>query len=460
MPESPLTFAEVASLVGVTTDDVHAWQELELLRTDRDGRFDADAVDRARLLGFITSRGVAAADVARLAKAEDDFFGRWFQYIGRPQGPSRSLEQAAAEAALDPALARRMWIAAGRGRDRELFDDDVQMMRTAAMALDVGFPKEALVQIARVYADALGRVADAEARLFHFYVHERLRAEGVADDELIETTRASLDPLMAIIEPTVLYYHRKAMERAAKEDLLLHVAEDLAPPGAAVAELPVAVLFVDLASFTPLTEAMGDTEAARVLDRFSDLVRESVGECDGRVIKQIGDEFMLVFPSAWSAVACGLNIGRRAAQEAQFPAVRMGAHSGTALFRVADYLGATVNIAARVASEAARGEFLVTAAVRDEATGFVGVHFEAVGARMLKGVGDAVELVRVVDRDWSAPRVIDAVCGMELREDERDVRVTWQGRDYGFCSGGCRERFLQAPERYAERSPDSERGTP
>lgn len=35
------------------------------------------------------------------------------------------------------------------------------------------------MQMVRVYADALGRVAEAEARLFHFYLHERLWAGGI-----------------------------------------------------------------------------------------------------------------------------------------------------------------------------------------------------------------------------------------------------------------------------------------
>ena len=50
-----------------------------------------------------------------------------------------------------------------------------------------------------------------------------------------------------------------------------------------------AVVFIDLSSFTPLAEAMGDATAAEVLERFSNIVRRSVGAFDGRVVKQIGD---------------------------------------------------------------------------------------------------------------------------------------------------------------------------
>jgi len=54
-----------------------------------------------------------------------------------------------------------------------LDDDDVRALATLKLAEEAGFPEDALVQLARVYADALARVAEAEVRLFHFHVHER-----------------------------------------------------------------------------------------------------------------------------------------------------------------------------------------------------------------------------------------------------------------------------------------------
>jgi len=41
-----------------------------------------------------------------------------------------------------------------------------------------------------------------------------------------------------------------------------------------------------------------------------------------------------------------------AAAEARFPALRIGAHSGSVLYREGDYVGAGVNLAARVAATA------------------------------------------------------------------------------------------------------------
>lgn len=429
-----------------------------LLRTDSDGGFDADAVERVRLISFASDRGIAAADIVRLSEAQgSDVLARYIDLLGGPRKPGRSIGEAARLAELPEPLVRRFRIAGGLA-DQEVFDEDLEMMRTGATALAVGLPEVALLQIVRVLADSLTRVADAESRLFHIYVHEQLRASGLSESELVDAVSSISDPLMELIEPSVLYFHRRAWSRALLEDMVVHLREDLAPHVGAIAEVPVAVLFVDLASFTPLTEAMGDTEAARILDRFSDVVREAASRCAGRVLKQIGDEFMIAFPSATAAVSCGLDIRRRTQDEPQFPAVRIGAHSGTAVYREADYLGATVNIAARVAAQAGRGEFLLTEAMRADIDQIGDVRFESLGPRSLKGLAEPVEIVAVFDRRQPQGRTVDPVCGMELNDEHRDIRVAWRGADVYFCSDACRDRFLASPEHHTE-SAQAPKGT-
>lgn len=179
-----------------------------------------------------------------------------------------------------------------------------------------------------------------------------------------------------------------------------------------IGRLTIALLSVDLASFTPRTEVMGDTAAAAVVERFSHLVREAAGACDGRVLKQIGDEFMLVFPVGAQAVACGLSIMSKAASEKQFPDVRLGAHAGDALYREGDYVGGTVNVAALVAAQAVGGQFLVTDAIRQDIAAETVITFKAPERRPLKGVGEEVELFEVA---WSRPdRPVDPVCGVVI----------------------------------------------
>jgi class 3 adenylate cyclase len=188
-----------------------------------------------------------------------------------------------------------------------------------------------------------------------------------------------------------------------------------------------------------------------VLDRFSQIVRRSVSAFDGRVIKQIGDAFMLVFQSARSAVACALEIDAETAKEPQFPAVRAGIQWGDLLYREGDYVGSNVNIAARLASEADRHQVLVTADVRREAAATPGVEFVRLGKRTLKGLGGRFELFTARSTAATgAEKRVDPVCGMELSDAEVAARLTLEGEDRAFCSEDCLRKFIANPDRYAQ----------
>src|ERR1044072_7479944 len=92
-------------------------------------------------------------------------------------------------------------------------------------------------------------------------------------------------------------------------------------------------LFSDLRNYTGFVDAHGDAAAAAYLDRYRRLVRREVAEYGGAEIKTEGDSFYVVFPSASSAVQCGLAIVRATADEARESGappitVGVGVHAG------------------------------------------------------------------------------------------------------------------------------------
>jgi class 3 adenylate cyclase len=131
-----------------------------------------------------------------------------------------------------------------------------------------------------------------------------------------------------------------------------------------------------------------------LVERFSDAVRDCALTSDGQIVKQIGDEFMLVFPTPARALSFGVAIRTAVRLEPNFPAVRIGAHAGSVLYREGDYLGANVNLAARVTSAADSDEFVVTESMV-EAGGDVGVRLVTLGERAFKGVANPVALFKV-----------------------------------------------------------------
>jgi class 3 adenylate cyclase/YHS domain-containing protein len=336
---------------------------------------------------------------------------------------------------------------AGLAGQPQAYQEDIEALRTMKAALDAGIGIDVLAQMLRVFAGGTERIADGVNRLFHLYVHERLRAAGASGVELMEQTTAISEPTIPLLEPTVLYFHRKGWERAFAEDMMLHLAEEATAPSEVPGELVRAFLFVDLSSFTPMTEAMGDAAAAEVVDRFSQLVRGGAARCSGQVFKQIGDEFMLVFPDGRCAAMCGLQIQDAARAERRFPALRMGAHVGSVLYREGDYVGTAVNVAARVAAAATRHQFVATDAIRRE-LGDLDVDVKALGPQHLKGLSEQIELFELGRRRGTASRVVDPVCRMELDEESAQARLDWQGQPQLFCSEGCLRRFLDDPTRY------------
>lgn len=443
-----LNLDELAQAVGSGPDTVRVWHRLGLLAGDGE-QFPLVDLERCRLILYAERRGIGPEDITEACRIQGDLLGQFAQLVtgGVPQR-ARRLEDAADAMGLHPETFQRVWAASGLGDQDDPYDDDLDALRRVSAVLGAGLPEDAVVQLLRVFADALGRVSEAESRLFHYYVHERLRSDGLAGKELTAATLAASESMLGLIEPTVLYFHRKGFQRALRDDFIVHLTETSSPPGRAVGELTATVLFVDLAGFSPLAQSMGDVAAAEVIERFSDLVRAAANRHDGKVVKQIGDEFMLVFSAPSDAIGFGLTVDDSASAQPQFPGLRIGAHHGSLLYREGDYVGTTVNIASRVTAAAARHEFLITEPLRREAHLAPEVEVTSVGFHDLKGISGEFELHRV--HHVSKPgRVVDPVCHMLLDEGTAGATLQWRGFEVQFCSTNCANRFQADPERYA-----------
>ena len=457
MAADGLSLDELSARTGVASDDLRRWQAAGLLGASEGDGFAFEAAGRAKIIALLLRRGFDLDAVAR-AEAEQPFLA---YYAGRIFGDgfatASTIEEVADRVGLDPALLARIVQAGNLGYEGGWLDaEDIQALRGMKGVIEAGLPEEAILQTIRVLADTMARAAEGTQRAFHIYVHERMRAAGMSATEATAAAGNVSQTTSAIAEPSVLYFYRKANARALLEDMVLHAAEQagLTDVPSVPGEIARAIVFTDLSSFTPLTEAMGDATAAEVLERFSPLVRDAAQRHDGRVVKQIGDGFMIVFPGAAGAIAAALDIEQGAAAEPQFPAPRSGIHWGTVLYREGDYVGANVNVASRVQAEAQRHQILVTAAVRGEAKRLAGVEFVRLGARRLRGVSEEMELYEAHRAGAAAAaKTIDPVCGMELGPDEVAARLTVDGVERTFCSDGCLRQFVAAPERYPVAEP-------
>ncbi|MEX1253698.1 MAG: adenylate/guanylate cyclase domain-containing protein [Dehalococcoidia bacterium] len=152
------------------------------------------------------------------------------------------------------------------------------------------------------------------------------------------------------------------------------------------------ILFADIADSTALTERLGDAafrEQARELDGA---LRSAITQSGGTAIdgKLLGDGVLAVFGAAREAIACAQACHAAGSQAGL--ALHIGIHAGDVIREEGNVYGGAVNIAARVAGEAAPGEVLVSQTVRDLARTSAGVSFDDRGERELKGVGEPVRV--------------------------------------------------------------------
>jgi class 3 adenylate cyclase len=182
---------------------------------------------------------------------------------------------------------------------------------------------------------------------------------------------------------------------------------DDAPIGAGAAATAYrGFLFSDVRGFTAYAERRGNAAAAAMVARFLDIARKAIARHDGAEIKTEGDNIHAVFPSASSAVVCGLEIVEGAAElNAREPDTRLdlgvGIHAGEAIETAEGYIGRAVNIAARLCAAARPGEVLVSSTVKGITQASISVGFIPRGRRRLKGIADPI-LVYAVSRDPNA----------------------------------------------------------
>jgi class 3 adenylate cyclase/YHS domain-containing protein len=450
----PWSLDKLAAVSGETEGRICWSVEAGLLHRQADGAFEPDSLHRLRLIQFVRTRGISDEQLAAATATQGDLLGIFEELAPSSSAPS-NLSDAARDLALDGAVIEELaeildWDDLGAGTDT-----DVATLRVVAKALKLGMPRDALMQLLRVFADATDRLADAVVRTFHNYVHERFRAQGLGGWQLLEATQRVGRPALDLVEPTLLYFHRRAYQRANRENVLRHLAEETTPPSSTPGEEQATVLFVDLASFTPLTATMGDQAAADVLRRFGVTVRSGATQHAGRIIKQIGDAFMLTFAKPADAIEFGLAMDRFVDAEPQFPALHIGAHHGSVLYREGDYVGGTVNLAARVASSGAAGQFLITEDLREAAGDLADAAFTVLPPRRLKGIPEPICLVGVRrHHPERSNRETDPVCGLLLHAEDVATRATWHGSTYAFCCDICKNAFVENPARFVAAHQD------
>jgi adenylate cyclase len=385
-----MTPEEFADLVGLPLETVESYRSLGLLDPEDDGLLDDVDIMRARIVRrYVDHLGFEPESLATSIREglETPYGGQLFD-----AAPALGIDDAAAHAGLEPDQVRQLAAALGIPWSNFHEQDVDELFAVPRAARDAGLPWDAILGVTRVVGDSLRRVAEAQVRAVHVYIHERLSAEGVSQED-VERQILGMETLIPLTDALVRRLYRQYLIEALIEDAFLHLAE----PERQTAELgsvQATIVFVDIASFTMLAETGGDDAAMRVLDRIDSIVRPLIVEYDGKIVKQVGDGFMLAFRRPAAAVRFSIAAQSELERGSDLPAIRVGINAGPVLYRAGDYIGGAVNVASRVVNAAMPDQILLTEPVAKAASDD-GVPVEEIGARMMRGVDEPLALYRV-----------------------------------------------------------------
>lgn len=129
----------------------------------------------------------------------------------------------------------------------------------------------------------------------------------------------------------------------------------------------VGIVFVDVAGFTTYTARNGDAAASELLTKLHEIVDSVIRLGKGEIVKQLGDGFLLAFPSASQAVGGAVSLRSALSKRRNgFPLdLRIAVHAGEPLVKQDDLLGHDVNIAARLLDHCEPGEVVVSESAKE-----------------------------------------------------------------------------------------------
>ena len=149
--------------------------------------------------------------------------------------------------------------------------------------------------------------------------------------------------------------------------------------------------FSDIVGYSKMVER-DETMAHRMLKEHNKIIEESVVSNNGRVVKYIGDSVFAEFESSDNACKAGLKIQDNLKQRNSLSRkderihIRLGIHTGDAIWENEDLFGNDINIASRIESIAQPDSVFISDAVMQNMDSPSAYHFRSVENVKLKNI--------------------------------------------------------------------------
>ncbi|MEP3279546.1 MAG: adenylate/guanylate cyclase domain-containing protein, partial [Stappiaceae bacterium] len=177
-----------------------------------------------------------------------------------------------------------------------------------------------------------------------------------------------------------------------------------------------AILAADVVGYSRM---MGEDETGTLmrLKAFErNIIAPAVDEHSGRIIKRMGDGYIVQFQSVISAIECAIAWQGAAGDPITF---RIGVNLGDVIVEDNDLFGEGVNVAARLEAIADPGGIYISEDVWRQSRGKISAQFEDLGEKKLKNISEPLRVYRVVSDD---PASFNA----HLKRPNDDVQFSWK----------------------------------
>jgi adenylate cyclase len=393
---------EVAERVGTTPERIQLLADLGILEPE-DGTYPRRDVLRARVVFGLDAMGIDAAAVAEALASGDLTLGYLEAGGRRPPRSDRTFEQLSEEIDIPFPMLERLYVAFGLPRpapDEYVREEDLRLLKVIPVLFGAGVSEGEILRLARVWGDSARRVAQFQTHYLHSSIEEPFRRRGLRDNEAFEAALREVSVRSGRSGEELLgWLFRRHAEAFDTEHLVDHVETALEDAGVHRREprQVEACAFADLSGYTRLTEEAGDEVAAQVSVKLAELVNDVASRHRSTVVKMLGDGVLFHFKDPQDAVMASLEILDRV-RPAGLPPAHVGVNAGPMIYEEGDYFGRTVNIAARIGSQAGPDQvFLGEDVVRHiEPNGFRVVE---AGAFELKGIEKPMSLYEAIRDD-------------------------------------------------------------
>ena len=211
-------------------------------------------------------------------------------------------------------------------------------------------------------------------------------------------------------------------------------------------QLEMAILMADLSGYTAMTEVHGAQSALNMVNRYMELAEKSMYG-SSRLLERVGDQLVIVSPSAKDLAITALKLLKYSAEESNFLLVHAGLHFGSIMEEGGSYFGSAMNITARIAAKAKDGSILCSVEFMGQANTEGSFDFRVREKVRLKNILNPVQLVELLPAKTSLLRIkaVDPVCLMTV-EEGTNFHYTHNQVTHYFCDDACLDVFENDPE--------------